>query len=121
MPVYWLVVGCQYPEGMAIQHLRRRSVLRCVIPARPGQAHITADMGDDLHGKPMIRVRARMDDLRRLDCRCLAGSLCGGRNRQGLSARPVPPCFSPPRPWSGRRSLDMVLDSICRIRSLVTP
>ena len=45
-------------------------------------------MGDDFHGKPMIRVRARMDDLRRLDCRCLAGSLCGGRNRQGLSGPP---------------------------------
>ena len=59
--------------------------------------------------------------LDRLDCRCLAGSLCGGRNRQGLSARPVPPCFSPPMPWPDRRSLDMVLDSICRIRSRVTP
>jgi len=49
------------------------------------------------------------------------GSRYEGRNCQGLWGRPVPPCSSSLLPWPGRRSLDMVLDSIWRMRSRVTP
>jgi len=45
-------------------------------------------MGDDLDVSMLLLRYAGMDGLRRLDCRCLAGSLCGGRNRQGLSGPP---------------------------------
>ena len=61
-------------------------------------------LNDDLRGNPMSRVRARIDDLRSLDCRCLAGSLYEGRDCQGSWGRPVPRCSLPgPLPGLPRR------------------